>query len=296
MTIANLQLPYDLRLDPMLEEMLKQLSMDKPNWFFRPHKERAGVINKSTRAVRDRGATAPEGTYFINKVDVVQDGRVAGVIWVEEEYRYRSDNRYNYVVNSTRINNGRKGNTMKSTKMDVSIRNAKKYFEPLKTGEMLYAMADDVQNSFDNTCSSLFGALRHHTMSGTTQAIRMQLFIRDVLSGNAPRKDTEASLREELFCSKYEEALSQYMLAGSMAKRKYQLVGLIDGDYCTFAEDAKVSCKEEAAKAPVWCGSFEQLPDNIQNKLAVLQLMENRELVLDVGYRHNEFAFLVALD
>lgn len=296
MTIANLQIPFDLRLDPMLEEMLKQLSRDKPNWFFRPHKERAGMIQKSSRAVRDRGVTAPEGTYFISRVDVVQDGRVAGSIWVEEEYRYRSDNRYNYVVHSGRIENGRRGNTMKSTKMDVSIRNAKKHFEPLKTGEILYDMADDVQNSFGNTCSNLFGSLRHHTMSNSTHAIRMQLFIRDVLSGNTPRQDSEAFLREELFSAKYEESLSKYMLAARMEKRKYQLIGLIDGDYCTFAEDAKATCKEEAAKAPVWCGSFEQLPDDVQNKLAVLQLMENRELVLDVGYRHSEFAFLVVLD
>ena len=39
--------------------------------------------------------------------------------------------------------------------------------------------------------------------------------------------------------------------------------------------------------------TFEELPIEVQNAVGVLQLMENNELVDDVGYRHNDRYFLV---
>lgn len=295
MNIANLQIPEDLILDPMLADLVKQLSMDKPNWFFRERKKRSGRAHFKNSLASRGLADAPEGKSYLREVDVIQDGRSAGVVYVEIEYRYRGENRLNYVVCSDRIDNGRKGNVMRTTKLDVAVRNAKKHFDPPKTGELLWDAAQAAHDSRDRVINELSSALRHHRMSGTTSALRMQEFVRATLSGQPVDKQLESELREELFSSKYEETLANYMLADAMRKYAYVTISLIDGDYHMFGDGEMVGSREAAAKATMWCGSFEQLPRELQDKIAVLQLMLDRELVLDVGFKYNDSTFLIAM-
>lgn len=294
MTIANLQIPEDLILDPMLADLVKQLSMDKPNWFFRERKRRTGRSYFKHKLNSHGLADAPEGKSYLREVDVIQDGRSAGTVAVDIEYRYRGENRLNYVVCSDRINNGRKGNVMRTTKLDVAVRNAKKHFDPPKTGELLWDAAQAACESRDRVLSELSNAIHHHRMSGSNSVLQMQQFVRAMLSGQPVDKQLESELRTELFSPKYEETLANYMLADAMRGYQYVALSLIEGDYHMFADGEMVGSREAAAKATMWYGSFEQLPEEVQNKIAVLQLMQDKELVLDVGFRYNDSTFLIA--
>ena len=288
MTIANLQIPFDLRLDPMLEEMLKQLSRDKPNWFFRELKNETGY----NHAMRN-GERAPEGKRFVRGLSVIQDNRVAGQVWVETKYSYRSENSHIYVVKSNRIDNGRKGNKMASTKVDVAARNAKKFFDPPKTGEIIYEMQDLAGDRLGRALSGLKSYVGNgHALRGRGSIVS-QRYLHSVLTGAPVNPLHEAELREAFCTTKYEEELSKYLLAEAMSKRTYKTITVIEGDYCMFADDMNYSTVEEAAKGMVLSLSFDQLPEDYQNKVAVLQLMQDNEVVLDVGFRLSETTFLV---
>jgi hypothetical protein len=75
----------------------------------------------------------------------------------------------------------------------------------------------------------------------------------------------------------YEKAMAEFELANYMEDKKTLVVIRVGNDYL-FKDEFKVIVKL----------SFEQLPISMQEKLAVLQLMESGEVVRDVGYRHHK--------
>ena len=296
--IPNVQMADDMLLDPMLHDLVRRLSMDKPNWSFKPHTNRAGVPDAYSRTVFD-GTVAPEGKRYVRYVTVIQDGRKAGDLWVEDEYRYRTDNRKNYVVCSERIDNGRRGSRMKSTKIDVAVRNAKKHFDPPKTGELLYDELKNATDKFQRVVSALsYRVNRNAVFSGAT-GIEAQMYLHALFTNTPPDPQHEQSLRTQFLSAQFEKDLSEYLLCKTMSQRTYKLVAVIEGDYCYY-EDTDLNidtiAKETAGKASVICTDFTSLPEAWQNKLAVLQLMNDDELVIDTGFRYNENTFLLALD
>ena len=284
----NVQIPEDRLLDPMLAEFVSKLSMDKPNWFFRLTKDKANY-NGTLQGVR----IADESKRYVRALDVIQDNRIAGAVLVELEYRYRGDNRLNYVVVSNRIDNGRRGNKMATTKVDIAVRNAKKYFDPPRTGELLYDMMDDARDRLGRALAGLKSHVANHHAFNSGRGMIAQQYLHAVLTGAPVNLQHETELRGAFCTTKYEEELSKFLLAQSMQNRIYRTVAIIEGDYCMFADDTVVSCKDEAAKAAVLSLTFEQLPEDYQSKIAVLQLMQDNEVVLDVGFRLSETTFLV---
>ena len=291
MTNPNVQIPADRLLDPMLAELVSKLSMEKPNWFFRQVKNETGY-NHAMRM----GEKAPEGKRYIRELDVFQDNRSAGSIWVEQQYRYRGEDRKNFVVSSKRIDNGRQRNKMASTKVDVAVRNAKKYFDPPKTGEIIYEMQDLAGDRLGRALVGLKSYIQNSHAFGSGRSLTAQRYLHALLTGAPVDPLHEAELRAAFCTTKFEEELSKYLLAESMSKRTYKTITVIEGDYCMFAEDVNYTSPEEANKAPVLSLSFEQLPEDYQNKVAVLQLMQDNEVVLDVGFRLSETTFLVVVD
>ena len=120
-----------------------------------------------------------------------------------------------------------------------------------------------------------------------------QMYLHSLFMGTPPNPEHETILRETILSQKFEEGLSKYLLANAMQNHKYKVISIIDGDYCMYANDEKYPNKVEASKAEVLALPFEGLPTKFQDKLAVLQLMEDNEVVLDVGYRLNSDAFAV---
>lgn len=286
MNIPNLQLPADVRLDPDLETLVYKLSLAKPDWFFHPPKN----PSFSRLALANR-ADAPEGIRFLREIVVYQKDRVAGRIEVDAKWNKKQ---IHYELISHRLHNGRMGSRTRTINIAKAVLIAKKYFSPHLTSELMYKELDRAKSDIRSTVSRLCAELHTMDVSRTAFAIQMQKFIRSVLIYNEqPDPTVTHELRTALSTEQYETALSHHLLGRAMASREYVLVTVIDGEYCMFAGDKDPTDEDEARKSEVLCVSFEMLPLDIQNKLAVLQLMEDGELVLDVGFRHSSDSFLI---
>ena len=291
MKIPNLQLPYDLLPDPMLAEMLEKLSIERPNWFYHLPKVGRDIASSSVK----NGTRSPEGMKFTRNVVVLENGSEAGRIAVEREYRYRGDDRFVYVIASRRIDNGRRGDRKSSSKLDVAVRNAKKHFDPIRRGEILYDAMGDVQNALSRN----IGALNAPIANGwaiRSAHVEVQNFVYAILKGIEPDPSDFTTVKECVLTPAFEDSMAKFQLGKAMAKRDYRVVMLTEDGYMMWAEDHAPSCTEEAKDAKVLILPFDMLPPGIQDKLAVLQLMQDRELVLDVGFRYNENLFLIAID
>ena len=196
----NVQIPADRLLDPMLGELVQKLTMDKPNWFFRELKNETGY----NHALRN-GERAPEGKRFVRGLSVIQDNRVAGQVWVETKYSYRGENSHIYVVKSNRIDNGRKGNKMASTKVDVATRNAKKFFDPPKTGEIIYEMQDLAGDRLGRALVGLKSYIQHNHALGSGRSLTAQRYLHALLTGAPVDPLHEAELRAAFCTTKFEE-------------------------------------------------------------------------------------------
>lgn len=290
MNIPNLKLPADLRLDPTLEELVHKLSLAKPNWFFRQRSMNPNARYKGTLGPKSKTEmVAPEGIHFIREIEVVQSDRVAGTIEIGGTWNRPLE----FELRSHRLSNGRKGNRANTTNIAKALSIAKKFFAPKNTGEILYGYCEDAGYAFRQATSRLGAERRHHKASTGVSAYYMQDYIRALLRNENPDPSLTNQMRELLLSESYETCLANYLLAQAMDARKYSCVAIIEGDYCMFTSDDMPSNKEEAIDAEIFCGPFEMLPSDVQNKLAVLQLMVDNELVLDVGFKASANVYLV---
>lgn len=288
----NINIPSNMLLDPMLSELVHKLLLDKPNWFFRATSTRQ-LGNTYSHALRN-GTTVPEGFRFIREVDVVQDGRVAGNLSVALEYRYRGDDRINYITRSDRIDNGRRGTAMRTTKLDTAARNAKKFFAPPQTSEILFEALDNARAGIHRAIHNLaYPIARDHVFRNLGTVA--QFYLHAQFTGQPVDPTDEELLRKAFLATEFTTNVEKYLLAQAMQDRTYTIVQSVEGSYCYFTDDVVYDTlsKEEAVKLTVKSCDFEELPDDWQNKLAVLQLMNDEELVLDVGFRYRDSVFLL---
>lgn len=292
MKIPNLQLPYNLMLDPALAPVLEKLSIDKPNWFYKPVNIKQSRYNPYEHNRSIGGVNAPDGFNYLTKVCVYQDGREAGSISVSTKHSWRTGkSAIEYCVQSERIDNGRRGKSMYSTKLDVTVRNAKKFFDPLKMGEVLYDETESAKYDYSRALSDLGAPIREYKdLRG--EMIRVQKYLHAHFNGIPISEERQASVKK-LFGSAFEENLSKYELAKRMQKLKHIVLYGADGGFYFWGEDEPPASKAEAATAPIMFLPFDDLPESIQNKVAVLQLMQDKEIVLDTGFRCSDNVFLV---
>lgn len=292
MNIPNLTLDHDRVLDPMLRKVLEKLSLDKPNWRFTEPK------NKHDRHGGRRsmeGKDAPEGSTYCHMIVVMEDDREAGRISVYHKYRRRGAEP-GYELRSKRIENGRRGNRMETIKLDVAVRNAKKFFESASIGETLFEAEDGARDELRRT---IFGlqvyVINGHAFSRANQSVSQ--FMYATLTGR-PILPTLHDEMKRLFVSKeFEEHLAKFELGEHMKRKNYTAMLEEDGGFYFWEDDAnRPSDVASARKANALHLTFDDLPEYMQNKIAVLRLVENHELVLDVGFRVGDNMFLVAHD
>ena len=263
---------------------------------FRPAPQRGSTIEKNSRRFTDGERIADDTKYYVRCVAVLQGGREAGRIWLEQQYRYRSDDRKNYVIKSLHINNGRKGNQSATTKIDVAVRNAKKYFEAPKNGELLYDEMGNAIDMFQRCIQNLSYNIRRDVAFYGNRGTMAQMYLHSLFNGLPIDLAHEAELRATFTGDKFKTDLEHHLLGESMAKHKFKFIHVIDGDYCFFTgDDIDPSTVERGAagKAEVTSCAFDELPETWQNRLGVLQLMKDCEIVLDTGYRHNQNTFII---
>lgn len=285
--LANIKLNPGIQLDPQLALVVEKLALKHPTWVFRSHAVEADpATGKHAMGVWYKpidGEYIAENVAYTRDITVVQDNLVAGKISVDRSYSRRSNQGWHYVLNSMRIDNGRKGHQLTTRDEAVAIRTASRTFLAPSLTEMASTAVDHASAALQATFRDLERPIERGQYCPSI--LYMQLALYKLLKG-IPFDERE--LRDKLLSDKYEEALANYELAQQMRLAKMKGVIAFRGQYAYLSDTANINEAAVATARP-----FEELPQSWQEKIAVLQLMRDNELVLDVGYRQNESTFMI---
>ena len=290
MTQPHIQLSADLQLDPMLDAIVQELSRQRPDWTFSKPPARP-IDNTPTYSTSIEGKVkAPEGVKFIQRVRIFQQSRFVGEIKLATRYRHYKANDHVYELYAERMDNGRNGTRMASKDMRKIISAAKKYCVPFNDGEILYEHAEDANHKFQRAVHKLSSEVRG--MLRGDLPLHTQIVLRDLLLGNSPDPVMLTAVKDAVTSPHFEKALSRFLLSEEMSGAPRKVVSEIHGQYVMFVDKEPVD-KKEAASAPLLSAAFEMLPDDMQNKIAVLQMVDEMEFVRGVGFRAGPQLFIV---
>ncbi len=300
--LANIQLNPGIQLDPELAKVVEKLALKHPTWVFKSNAVIGGRSYNNDESFHRSiagGAALPEDTRYTRMINVLQDGVHAGSIHLTQNYARRSNQNWQYVLRSQRIDNGRKGNSQATRDPDVAVRTASRHFIAQSLPEMLYEAMAGARSSLHETLRDLSRPIERAQYAPS--AATMQVAIYNLLKGIPFHED---EIRTAFLSEKFETALANFELSRHMAVQPMRGVMAFRGQYVylhrTYSETVGAPRppqyydeKNEVVRGEVRTCSFEELPRPWQDKLAVLQLMTDTELVLDVGYRLNESTFLI---
>jgi len=281
MAFANIQLPPNLVLEPMLVDLVNKLALDMPAFTFTTKGMPSNELNYATAktSICDKEVKAPDGFQFLNRLKVYKGPELLGELYLDRRYRNRSSDIV-YCIKSWRIENQRGStNTSATTKITGAARLAKKHFVPQNMVEIMDKAASELQHGLFHSLRDLLRPI-HNNQLGPNQTL-MQKFLYQIMNGEADPAGADV-IRQHFTSDKYHKAMSECMLAEKMEKLKYKAVVHHNNAFLIRPVTGEMEYK-----------SFDELPEYMQNAIGVLQLMEDNELVDDIGFRLNDTNFLI---
>lgn len=291
MQLSNVNVRGDgVLIEPTFKEFVDKLALAKPEWTFTFDytKDRRYI---TTRCMQ-QGRQAPEDVEYATRMSVMQNNRHLGVLGIQRNVSGDADKKWSLTVTSEHIQ-GRRGNTTKTVNMASAIRNAKTYLKCPSLGKVVYEKASDVVNRYSNALNRLEITIeRGHLLPSREGA---QILLNAFVRNQTPDARLLSEFSEAMHNPKFESALSEYMLAQHMRHLPQGTIPicLMEGLYAFFTDNELLESQSKAEKSEPQLVPFEALPLEWQNRLAVLQLMENNEVVKDVGYRVDADNFLI---
>jgi hypothetical protein len=207
------------------------------------------------------------------------------MVGVDQESK--SDTGFIYTVSNWRIDKSRgRRNTTTTKKIDVAVRECKKTFKKRNILELYEKGGEDAASAFNRAVRSLCEPISSsHLIRNSTG---MQL-VGYCLANNIPFDNKELiAIHDKLKSQEYLEAVDKYFLAKDIHNAHNKMAVVDVGGrfaYKTMVEgepDAQLVTKE-----------YEELSQSMQDKIAVLQLMQDNEMVRNVGFRAKAGVFLI---
>lgn len=290
----HIRVPEGYEIDPMLLELVNKLSMEKPDWLF-DCMYGASYLNVNTY---DAPVKAPlekkDSKNYLRKVTVKdRENQTLGTLKVEREHYGRFANSgkpHIFIVESWRINKER-GNRhqTKTTNIDSAVREAKKHFFAKTRKELLTDVTSEVKRGFNDAVYSLSRTFTRmcNEVDGVTWAHTVMN-----MRNNLPLDPVEERrVNDLLMHEKFDSNRRDYLLSEAMQKHNTNnnmiVVAEQDGQFMSWGD---------TSEGFVVTLSFDELPTKIQERIGVLQLMENNEIVLDVGYRLDQGRYYVVAE
>jgi hypothetical protein len=294
MQLANVDVRGEgILLEPTLKEFVDKVALARPEWTFTfdPAKDQ---YHTTTRCMQNN-SQAPEDTEYALRMSVTQNSRHLGVVSIQRNVSRDRTKKWCLTVASDSVAHSRqRGGTTKSTNMVTAVRNAKTYLKCPSLGRVVYEHATDTWNHYEHALNRLEVTIdRGHNMPSVAGA---QILLNALVRNQTPDPILLSQFSVAMHNPKFEEALSQYMLAKHMRTLPQGAIPiyLMEGLYAFFTDNELLSGPREVAeKSEPQLVPFEALPLEWQNNLAVLQLMENNEVVKDVGYRRDADHFVI---
>jgi hypothetical protein len=291
MQLANVIIKDGYVMDPMLAELITPLALAMPSYTFttRTMDDTQFLHYSHPVTLKARSVHAPEGKRFMRKLFVFCEDENMGELLVDTRYSRSSGTDLVWEIKCWRIANERGSrNTTKTTKLDVAKRAVKKYFLPKGLDEVLENSKDVLYN-----CDRALGRLANDISRNTLfkNHSDLQEYVYHQLTGQEIPIQLKQRVETKMTSDKYHKAMSEFNLAASMDVRKDKLLVIRHkGGYLYKEPVVRGSALTEMV---TMFQSFEELPSLWQDRLAVLQLMEDEEVVRDVGYRHNDTHFVI---
>ena len=286
MTFANIQLPSNLTLDPFLAELVDKLALDMPAFTFTTKGMSKHDINYNTSksSIQDRTIVPPEGAEFLRMVRAYKGAEYLGSLSIDTRYSRVGPTEKIYCIKSWRIDNQRgNANTSSTTKLMGAVRIVKKTFLPMIATEIIEKASGEINSAFNGAIRDLVRPIQHSDMIPNTTFVQRYLYL--LLRGEEIPDGVNELMRKDFLSEKYEKAMLEYMLAEKMENKQYAVVVQYSNTFLIKRFHADSHAVEHK--------QFEELPEKAQSALAVLQLMEDSELVDDVGFRFNDRNFYI---
>jgi hypothetical protein len=281
---ANIQLPPNLVLDPHLMELISKLALDMPAFTFNTKGMTKQDLNYATNssAMQDSKIKPPEGKEFLREVRVYKGAEHLGSLAIDTRYSRVGPTEKVYCIKSWRIDNQRgNANTSSTNKLTGAVRIVKKTFIPMNSAEIIGKASGELYNAFNGTIRDLVRPIQHGTLVPNT--IILQRYVYLLLRNEEIPEEMDKQIRGDMLSEKYEKAMAEALLAERMHTSHYATVVHYNNAFLY---------KRHKSDAPEY-REFDELPEKVQSAVAVLQLMEDSELVNDVGYRFNDKNFYV---
>jgi len=283
--LANIQIPDKRMLDPFLEKLVHKLALDHPQWTFSWKKANENSSRWPLVTQKDaegNNIQAPDDFQYLRVIHVVEQGERLGKIWVN--LRYGRSTTPVYSVESWRIKSSRGAQNATTTeKFDIAVRKVKKNFVRMNHDEMMGKAESSIH-------AGIYGTLRDlrepiHRTSLVKDTVGLQKYVFCIVRG-LPIPDEIRTTVETVFASeKYEEHMSRYELGNEIEAHQ-----TADNMVYVVNQGGLYLCK---AQGDIMTLDFDSLPVAWQERIAVLQLMEDHEIVRDVGYRYNATHFFI---
>jgi hypothetical protein len=281
---ANIQIPSNLALDPFLAGLVVKLALDMPAFTFSTKGMSKQDLNYATNpsAMQDSKIKPPEGTEFLREVRVYAGAEHLGSLAIDRRYKGRGGSDDVYCIRSWRIDNQRgNANTSSTSKLGGAVRIVKKAFVTMNVAEIVGKATGELHQSYVGALRDLSRPIEGSAMVPNTTV--MQRYVYLLLRNEEIPEGLDKKIRDDMLSDKYEKAMLEYLLAAKM--RDMQMAIVVQHANLFLYRRPKLDVIEQK--------TFDELPLEVQNAIAVLQLMENNELVDDVGYRHNDRYFLI---
>jgi hypothetical protein len=273
-------------IDPHLKVLVDRLIMLNPKLVFAQPKqvsefEYDASFNYSKPKEKYK---APDDCKYIRTMSVYEDNEKVGVVGVDQDGR--SDTGYIYTVSNWRIDKSRgRRNTTTTKKIDVAVRECKKTFKKRNILELYEKGQDDATTACNRAIRDLTNPITNSQLLRNSTGIQLVAYC---MANNLPFDNKELiTLHDKLKSEEYGEAVDKYLLAMEVSRANKMAVIDVGG---RFAYKAMV---EGESDVQLITKEYEELSQNMQDKIAVLQLMQDNEMVRDVGFRAKAGVFLI---
>ena len=273
-------------IDPHLKVLVDRLIMLNPKLVFAQPKqvsefEYDASFNYSKPKEKYK---APDDCKYIRTMSVYEDNEKVGVVGVDQDGR--SDTGYIYTVSNWRIDKSRgRRNTTTTKKIDVAVRECKKTFKKRNILELYDKGHDDAITAVNRAARDLTNPISGSQLLRNSTSVQLVAYCmaNDLPFDHKDLIDTHSKLKSQ----EYGEAVDKFLLAMEIGRA--DKIAMIDVGgrfaYKTMVEgepDVQLITKE-----------YEELSQSMQDKIAVLQLMQDNEMVRNVGFRAKAGVFLL---
>lgn len=283
--LTNIHIPDKRMLDPFLAKLINKLALDHPQWIFSWKKR--DLCNSPFPLVTQKDAEgnlikAPDEFEYLRAINVIEQGERLGNI--RANLRYGRSTTPVYQIESWRIESSRgHRNATTTEKFDIAVRKVKKNFVRMNHNETMGKAEDSIRNGMYGTLRDLKEPI--YRMALIKNSVELQKYVFCIVRG-LPIPDEIRTTVETVFTSeKYEKHMATYELANEIdvhqSANNMVYVVNTNGLYLCKTQDDIMTL------------DFDLLPVAWQERIAVLQLMEDHEVVQNVGYRYNSTHFFI---